>query len=577
MAEGARRGAGVLPVDMGNNRIAHLGRSSEPDGAARIDDLGKVIAAVGDTPDILPARLQVEYPLTERIIGDAPNRVVLLGMDQQPPPDPETYASDLYTAVFPDPKNKLRVRGILNHGSVYGFGGSENQVWVLAPEFGPYAWKGVVAGPMFLWNHSELKFNKGDKGLVYQSGTSGEAKYFGSYDILDPGWYPVTDEGGTTFFRSTYPVIRRCADADSADELITGTFWRIDEGDLAGKYAVATHSGAITPDVTNPELVIVDDRTSSPTWPLVTAKQLAGSYADNASAVALATSAELAFFTGLGPRYEMLPNTLTSGEVPAGDWEIQVACKVSSLVDGARDNMPVDTLLRCEFGIVDYSEGPGVRTAMFTIDSQPLKSVDDYAVVPIKAPNQNAQQLGPMRWFYFEPSVLTASEGTIAVTILVASPAHLTRIRTPLTFATTGGTNDHPSLIHRNDAHQHLESAVDAEPMADATYSSVIIVPPKAANGLVRTGFRFRYAGGGGFNGIDPTGFVSGQPVCVFFDVRAGEVIALGENQTPPSDFAAAARFLLKNSPSGGRLLKAPTFITFRLDTWSATPGWRET
>jgi hypothetical protein len=536
-----------------------------------------VIAVTGDKPGVLAVKHQARYPLLETIEGDAGDQHVMITLaDVPPPPDPETYASAVYTAVFADPKDKLRVRAIVNHGASYGFGPSESQVWELAPEYGPYAWRGIAAGPMFLWNHPELKFNKGDRGLVYQSGTSGEAKYFGAYDILDPGWYPVTDEGGTTFFRNTRPVIRRCPDADSSSEVVTGTFWLITEGDLAGKFAVVNHSGTLTIDETNPELVIVDDRTSVPTWPLVTAKQLAGCVQGNADAVALPTAAEPKYFAGLGPRYEMRPDTLTSGELPAGDWELQIACKVSALTDAASGDIPADTIIRSEVGIADYSGMP-TFTPIFTVDSEPIKAIGSHAVIAVKAPNQLAQSLGPMQWLYWVPQARTTSVGTIAVTLLVNSDNHLTRIRTPITFSTTGGTNDHPSLIRRNDAHQHLESAVDAEPMADATYSSVIIVPPKAANGLVRTGFRFRYAGGGGFNGIDPTGFVAGQAVCVFFDVHAGEVLALAENQSPPGGYSEPTRFLLKNSPSGGRLLKAPTFITFRLDTWSATPGWRET
>jgi hypothetical protein len=111
---------------------------------------------------------------------------------------------------------------------------------------------------------------------------------------------------------------------------------------------------------------------------------------------------------------------------------------------------------------------------------------------------------------------------------------------------------------------------------ADATRVSVIIVMPSTSTGAKLPGARFRYAGGGIFNGVDSTGFVAGQEVCVFFDVRDGEVLTLGHNQTPPFGFPSSARFLLKGSPSSGKLIKSPLFVSFRLDTWSATPGWRE-
>lgn len=463
----AENGAGYLQEQSAAG--AGIAQSVIVDGGERkleTRSLGLTVAVNGDNPDVLYQTVRGKYPIRTNVQGDAPARYVEISVDPtQPPPDPATYAGDLYTAVFEDPLDHGTVKCILVHGESVSLGEDASA------EYGPGSWRRTDLSGYWGQPATEvgtpITLYQGDRILVWTPVPYGDdAVRFWIYEVLDPGYH----EGAP----STYGVIRRAADANSSATVKTGAFVRILEGENAGKYAVVTNTGDITLDTTAIEITMLDDRTSEFTYPLVTSKQLAGSYEGEATATALPTAADPAYFDILGPRYEMLYGTPMPTEVDAGDWEIQIACKVSSLVDAASENAPADTWIRSVFGIVDMS-GPPTYTPLFTVDSEPIKAVDGEAVISVPILDQAGFSLGPNQYFYWTPQARTTAVGTIAVTILVASPQHLTRIRTPLTFEATGGTNRHPDLLDRDLADQHPTLAISPAPQEFVTITAGVM------------------------------------------------------------------------------------------------------
>jgi hypothetical protein len=116
--------------------------------------------------------------------------------------------------------------------------------------------------------------------------------------------------------------------------------------------------------------------------------------------------------------------------------------------------------------------------------------------------------------------------------------------------------------------HEHPIYQIIPEPMHDATIVGGLIVMPAGPNGRKLTSARVRSTGT--INGIDPTGFVAGADVHIFFDQDSSTQLTLVAGVVGlPTD----ARFFL-NSGATSMAIKAPRKHVFTLDTWNH--GWRQ-
>lgn len=207
MARGARHGPRPVPIDMGANKIENLGRSSEEDGAARIDDI-PVCSAFLPLPDGIAAKgsegkwadgLHV-HPLTAQ--GFAPV-VALCGCELT-----EEHST------FED--------------------------WTQGPTG---TWTRNMVGPFDTGNWTDgVTIAKNDRIFVGDIGITVTGVYAGPYEVLEPG----------TSDPEVNAVIRRTTDANESSEFHSGMSCLVTGGTLYhGKTLVLATPDPIDLDVTS--------------------------------------------------------------------------------------------------------------------------------------------------------------------------------------------------------------------------------------------------------------------------------------------------------------------------------------
>ena len=501
-----------------------------------------------------------------------------------PSVSPADTASTLYPAMIPDPLNGGTVACVFtgphsartNTPMMEGF-------WV---EIAPGVIECVVPGPIpaawldgvdsDAYNTSGVSAMLGKTVLAYYQGDSSVSGLEEPRQLL----WVIDDVGGHrenygtphATFISTNARMHLAPAYSVSSAWVQGMTFEVQAGTKFGGKLFTLANAVVTLGTTFIQWTVGSSYTPADQYELLTGPQLVSS---GATSDVLELSTTMASGTGgyveagFQEGFETLLGTPGVAVIPAGPFTFDIErIRISG---GSATSL---TMLRVRIYDVDIDDNV---VQVLVADSNPIFDVDGVAISFTKtmaAPFTTAADHRLVAVYYLR----TNSASPVTLTIRYSSPSRGTRITVPFDMAISGGNDGyHPHQSGRDVADQHPDSAITATPMGDATTDMVMVLMPAAANGAKLAGGRLRAVGGGTFDGIDSTGFVAGQAICVFFDVHAGEVVTLAHAVAPPFGYPASSRFLLTGSPAGGDLVKKTTFKTFRLDTWSTPQGWRET
>jgi hypothetical protein len=392
MAKGARRGPSFLPIDMGTNRIEGLGRSTEPDGAARLDDIpvgfiGTLNADAGagaartDPTDATFAFGTHKHPAAPVIPPGAP-----------PGATPEMF---LYPSEAPDPL----VRASVTCYSGFNFHPVPSQTY---DENGSFA-----GGTIHYWTQiaGVSTWQRNDPGALYGSSTAdsgGESDSTISYplqagdrfllsatEFAQYQWiYEVVDPGSPT----TPAIIRRPADANTPTTVCYGAVVEIVGGGIRngftaygiGNSTAITTSNPIAIDVTVLDLGAPGSYTPSVSYPLLTAPQLISAGADNDDTLtfsAMSVSGGEVYFPYGG--FLTLAGTPGLSSLPAGPYGVSLenVC-LDNAYDGSANSVKAYIIDALSSTIVATLTSPPItwttpRTISFQVN---LSSA--YAILP---------------------------------------------------------------------------------------------------------------------------------------------------------------------------------------------------
>ena len=271
MSKGARRGPSFLPIDMGTNRIEGLGRSTLPDGAARLDDIPPFSTAT---------------PTHDGGAGSAGNSGTIAdGAHQHPGENPAEASSYLYPSDVPTPGT-----GTLHAPAVYvpltvspyddGIGnGLDFSRWT--PIAGAFTWQYNYHNQLFKdqvglgGSHTYEPMTYGQRFVVpndFSQVNPAVSPNLGIYEL-------VHQSDGST----DYAIIRRTADANTSAGLAVNTAALVTGDPTAtgyGQYYVQQTAGPITVGVTALQFVAQSTYAPDVTHKLLTGAQLLSEGAD---------------------------------------------------------------------------------------------------------------------------------------------------------------------------------------------------------------------------------------------------------------------------------------------------------
>jgi hypothetical protein len=418
-------------------------------------------------------------------------------------PDPEVLGTYLYTTRLLDPLVRTAAKGILHHGEIYGFG----TLWETIA--GVSTWQCSTVGPIYMRDtggRGTVAIADGDRFWVWQAGTGLENVYFGLYEAVDCGYHVV---GGVGI--STYAVIRRVADANTAAGLCSGMIAQILGVGVEhnNEWLRITTSNPITPDVTSLDIEVLVEGAFAPayTYALLTAAQMStqGAPSDVLQGQVSATGGD----ADLATPFETLVGTPGVDQIPAGPFTVEVESVLLADYDPTG-------VTRVKARLIEDDGGAGV--VIWTGYSAPIT----WGLAQMQVAQDISFQVALAADYTFDPThrlylalgISTTCTAEQTLLFWYNSSTHGTRIKTTVQFPVVGGTNWHPDLLGRDQSDQHPWDAMQASGraafpigVASSTSGMVTIAAGYQQARLVAEPFIF---------GLDTDGFSDGAWVMLF-------------------------------------------------------------
>ena len=451
--KGMRYGLSIFPVDMGGQKIESLGRSSELDGAARIDDIADHVTLPRPN-GIASAGVSVMASPSDHVHEGFPGSPGSPVSPIPPTLPPAIVETTLYTAKVPDPLLRTKCRGLLPHGEGVGFGA----LWL--PSTGLYTWQKDSNSVLTIATNTGIVFaNAGDRLLAWNS------MPFGADEPMAYGIYVVVDPGSAT----TKAIITRAPDANTPATFCHGMTVQIDgpsNVEHNGDYFTLTTADPIVVDTTALTFSVASSYTAADKYELLTGPQLTSEGASNDSLEmsAMATSGDALFPLA----FETLVGTPALSALPAGIWQLDV--ELINLDDAGSPGSVTTLQLR----IINAT----TAATVFTMESPPISNM---APAPLSFQYSDAgHPLSPTDSLEGQAVLHTTSTTPVKLNLLYSSPTHGTRITVPFTLPVFGAVDGvHNHLSGRSDPDCHPASAI--LPVVDDTTGNGWLFPTKHA------------------------------------------------------------------------------------------------
>jgi len=414
-------GPALLAHDMGDRKIQSLGRSTEADGAARIDDIdGKVIARNADaTTRGGLIEKTINSPTIERTLTVDADGVEVVAFNTIAQADPISFESTLYAAHLDDPQwfgNVKCVFGI--QGCIQAlFSGS----WT---ELRPGAWR--------------FDFGTNLSGSTWFDNVAvavGDLVFAWCPALVEEDWprtgiYVVRAIGSDS--TGERAVLERVDWADAAQDFANGMVVRISEGSalLQGKYFRLTTTGPIVLETTPLYWEKLDSYTGTASDNLLTSAQLArASETPNTTALVASDGSPSAWL-----EFPTLAGTPNLDTYKAGRTEAWVLARLHAAGEDG-------SIAWLETQVV--RDPGGDDEVLETINTSPISNTTD-EIIKAHVDDPDDQDLAGDR-ISFRVRARSDSATPAAIAVTWSDPAHSTRLLTPMTLA-VGGTDDHQAL-----------------------------------------------------------------------------------------------------------------------------------
>jgi hypothetical protein len=505
------------------------------------------------------------------------------------PAPPAVSGQKLYTANIADPTHHPTVRFVFT-GPQTGTGGEWavfGSGWV---SLGSGMWRGIVAGRSNF--AAEMcdgvtpadgdRFFAGATSLVYAP----QKPNTGLYRVIDCGEHIVPTPGHpeTPTTLTTYPIVQRVDDADSAAEFEAGIWCVVQEGTIHGGLWVHLLTVApITLGTTALAWEEVSSHSTTEDMRLLTWAQLGSVPADTTTIEVVATQ---------GDNYDVLHMaTLGSGglgltSLPAGRDYFQIenlhlnaypttgaVWVTANIYKWRQDHYADKTLIMSAPGPLLYLIMPTVVTWPYDHSEVALDPLDNLAI---------------------EYILHNTTGGNVTITLRWSSSVHGTWWQTTAQFPSTGGTDDHRDLKFRDALAQHPSSSItagegalafsglltsmvtldqclavldrptyrwnaDAWGVATIDGAGVVTVP------LPYRKARFAPSGTTTINGINPIGWADGQECTLLIAASSINVTTI-----PPRQPGLATNARLTTNRGDPIQVAQPALLRFVLDAASS-------
>jgi hypothetical protein len=461
MARGARKGPELLSLDMRAQKIQNLGRSTEDDGAARIDDIADLVS--------LPKPLGTAFPGVKKIAS--PSDHVHEGSN------PAVEGATLYPSLIPDLLIRPSVRCLSAQGLGYGL----NLVDLWTQIGGVSTWSKDATDPVLGYvdgGAGNIALSAGDFfGVVNETSSfPGQEKYSGIYELLIQG------DGDTVS-----AVIRRVAEANTPAGLCSGMTYRVTGVGVAfeGEYFTVTTADPIAPDVTALTVTHAGTYASTLAYELLTGAQLVTEGADNTSTLEQSwTLGGGAGDAGAPEPFVTILGTPGVSSIPALPWTFD------------NEEVYLDAVPSCvvtlKVNVRDQDDGGAI---VFTAESPPITNTAP-APLSFQGGLSVAAPWSPSHRLSAEYVLHKAGSGTVTIHHRYSSPTRSTRITVPFEMVSgLSGTTDHTKLTNRDAADQHPWSSIEPVGMATVPFpnASLVIADSGGNSGKLALGASNRY------------------------------------------------------------------------------------